>query len=619
MARAICGIHRRSDTNANAVVAMLAALPGSGRTGGTDQGPVSFRYRDLWADPAETAPVRERRSVPGLAVIADARLDNRAELAEAIGLAGPERDGIEDSHLILRAYQRWGEACPPRLHGDYAFAIWNSLEQRLFCARDAVGARPFFYSQLPGGQFSFASDIAAALAAPGVDDRLDDSQVAAFLMATWREGVSGTDGTFFRAVRSLPPGHSITVDAKSERVERWWRPEDAPPVRHECDEDYESEFLDHYRRAVRDRLHGAHPVGVHLSGGLDSSSVAVLAARELRPLGRKPHAFCWHPPPAGSHTSEEADEYRLIESVCAQEQLQPLYHAASADHIVGMLRKDVTRVPNRDGTLLHESLVQDSAAGLGVRVVLSGWGGDEVASYSGAGYYVELLREGRLGQLHREARGLSNRPWMFLLRNVVLPAAHPHAAGILERLLQRELPRRRQSYAAPGLARKYRKPRPFARESGIRQTQLARLKPGHLNRRMEDWAASGSRAGVEYRFPLLDRRLIEFVLGLPAEQFRRGPRSRWFMRRALRSVLPPPVLERSVKTDPARYRPWRQAFDEALPTVHRHLSARSEPPARAEYLDMPMLLAHLEHRIQGKHVRGGKLSRALALLDWHMD
>ena len=603
-------------------MAMLAALPGSGRTGGTDHGAVSFRYRDLWADPAETAPVRERHSIPELAVIADARLDNRAELAEAVGLAGPERDGIEDSYLILRAYQRWGEACPPRLHGDYAFAVWDSPEQRLFCARDAVGARPFFYSQLPGGQFSFASDIAAALAAPGVDDRLDDSQVASFLMAAYRERESagGTDGTFFRGVRSLQPGHSITVDAKSERVERWWRPEDAPPVRHECDEDYESEFLDRYRRAVRDRLHGAHPVGVHLSGGLDSSSVAVLASRELRSLGRKLHAFCWHPPPAGSHTAEEADEYRLIESVCAQEQLQPLYHAVSADHIVGMLRNDVTRIPNRDGTLLHESLVQDSAAGLGVRVVLSGWGGDEVASYSGAGYYVELLREGRLGQLHREARGLSDRPWMFLLRNVVLPAAHPRAAGVLEGLLRGQLPnRRRRSFAAPGLTRKYRKPQPSARESGVRQTQLARLKPGHLNRRMEDWAASGSRAGVEYRYPLLDRRLIEFVLGLPAGQFRRGPRSRWFMRRALRSVLPPPILERSVKTDPARYRQYQQAFDEALPTVHRHLSARSEPPARAEYLDMPILLAHLEARIQGKHMRSGKLSRALALLDWHMD
>ncbi len=599
---------------------MLAALPGCGRTGGTDQGTVSFRYRDLWADPTENTPIRERRSVPGLAVVADARLDNRAELAETFGLASPERVGVEDSDLILRAYRRWSEACPLHLHGDYAFAVWDSPEQRLFCARDAVGARPFFYSLSPGGQFSFASDIAAALAAPGVDDRLDDSHVAAFLMGFYRRNAEETDGTFFRAVRSLPPGHSITVDAKSERVERWWRPEDAPPVRHECDEDYESEFLDRYRRAVRDRLHGSHPVGVHLSGGLDSSSVAVLASRELRPLGRKPHAFCWHPPPAGSQTAEEADEYRLIESVCAQEQLQPIYHAAAADHIVGMLRNDVTRIPNRDGTLLHESLVQDSAAGLGVRVVLSGWGGDEVASYSGAGYYVELLREGRLGQLHREARGLSDRPWMFLLRNVVLPAAHPRAAGILERLLRGEPPhRRRRSFAAPGLARKYRKPQPSAHESGVRQTQLARLKPGHLNRRMEDWAASGSRAGVEYRYPLLDRRLVEFVLGLPAGQFRRGPRSRWFMRRALRSVLPPPVLERSVKSDPARYRPQQQAFDEALPTVHRHLSAKSEPPARAEYLDMPMLLAHLEARVQGKHVRSGKLSRALALLDWHMD
>jgi len=341
LAHLICGVYQRDEgpprAAADVAAAMLDALPGRGRTGRIDLGATAFGHCGIWEDGAE--PVREpavgaqqgAASGRGLAAVADARLDNRAELADAFGLAGPERGGVEDCELILRAYERWGEDCPQRLLGDYAFAVWDAGQRSLFCARDAVGARPLYYSPGPGRRFVFASDIDAALAAPGVEDDLDEAFVARYLSAA----NPAASATFFRAVRSLPPGHSIAVNGRAERIRRWWRPEDAPDIRLGSDEAYRRAFLEHYRRAVRDRLDDTGEVGAHLSGGLDSSSIAVLAARELRPSGRRLHALCWHPPPNDSQTEEEAAEYRLIESVCAQEGLEPRYHAVSMEHVLG--------------------------------------------------------------------------------------------------------------------------------------------------------------------------------------------------------------------------------------------------------------------------------------------
>ena len=119
--------------------------------------------------------------------------------------------------------------------------------------------------------------------------------------------------------------------------------------------------------------------------------------------------------------------------------------------------------------------------------------------------------------------------------------------------------------------------------------QLHLLQHGHLSRRMEGWAARGARHGIEYRYPLLDRRVLELALGLPAEQFRRGRWSRWLMRRALDPVLPLEVCWNSDKRDPSRVEPLRDAVAEALPAVRGMIEGRSAPP-RGRYLNLPRLM-----------------------------
>ena len=148
----------------------------------------------------------------------------------------------------------------------------------------------------------------------------------------------------------------------------------------------------------------------------------------------------------------------------------------------------------------------------------------------------------------------------------------------------------------------------------MRRTQLRMLQDGVLSLRMEGWAASGARRGIEYRYPLLDRRLLEFALGLPPEQFRRGLWTRWIMRYGLREVLPREVCWYRSKGDPARAEMWTEAFAQALPTVERLLAER--PPARAGYVDMPRLREHLDpDRFRASPYRA-PLRKALHILDF---
>lgn len=305
---AICGIREATGRAAERALldAMLTALADYGaERAAWGEGAVGMGWRGVpAADRAGAVESIRRDAAAGLVLVADARLDDRDALCGALGVHGAERTVVGDGDLILRAYRRWGRACPRRLLGDYAFAVWDQRKRLLFCARDHVGARPFYYSSA-GGRFVFASAVEAVLAA-GVSNALDEAAVVTHLTTPL---LRSDTHTFFAAVRKLPPGHVLTVAADAAgdgtgdlRLERYWQPEHAPLVRPASDDACAEQLLHLYAQAVRDRLRTSGrgrdgDVGVHVSGGLDSSSVAVLATRELRRQGRQPPlAFTWLPP-----------------------------------------------------------------------------------------------------------------------------------------------------------------------------------------------------------------------------------------------------------------------------------------------------------------------------------
>ena len=622
---AICGIHGEGPGGAEAVDAMLAALADHGpRRAVWAEGEVGLGRRDAAAPepgpsgrggPPSPPPFPRHRDA-GLVVAADARLDERGALCDALGVPPPERAGLADAELILRAFRRWGRDCPHHLLGDYAFAVWDPRRRTLFCARDHAGARPFYYAPAPR-RFVFASAVEGVLAAPGVGGALDEVAVALHLAGSPQGGAR----TFFAAVRRLPPGHRLSVEAEAARngsgrprvrVERWWCPGQAPPARPASDDAHAEELLHLCARAVRERLRGG-PVGVHLSGGLDSSAVTALAARELRRQGRPPPpAFTWLPPPGDAPPKpEHAREYALVDAVRAREGLRAFHGAPSPEVLLDVLRRDGT-LP---GVQVHvnEEVVQRRAAAQGVRVLLSGWGGDECVSFNGRGHWQHLLLSGRWRRLADECRDQDAAAPRFLV-HVVGPLLHPALPRALRRL-RRDGRLRPRGFADPTFARRVRPPAVSpARAVGVRRTQWNLLQAGHLDARIEGWAASGARRGIEYRYPLLDRRLLEFALGLPPEHFRRGRWGRWLFRHALRAVLPPEVCWNRSKSDPARSEATMEALVETFPAIRRRLADRT--PSRARYVDLPRLRESLDAEHRWEMPEPGRLMRALYVLDF---
>ena len=559
----------------------------------------------------------------GLACLADARLDDRRALCDALNVSRQLRTSLADSELILRAHVRWGEAAPARLLGDYAFAVWNENRRTLLLCRDHAGARPLYYAEpLPPAseRFVFASTVAAVLAAPGVSCAFDDAVVAAQLGSDRPDRRSRT---CYRAVRRVPAGHCLVIAPAASgsvarpvaqqgvdiRTVRHWRPEEVPAAPPASDDAYAEQFRELFESAVRARLPGG-PVGVHLSGGLDSSGIATHAARLLREQGRPPPpAFSWFPPPAAP-PPPPAPEYARVDAVCQQEAL-PLFHCGpSPEDVVQVLRLDGT-LPGAD-VPLPEPVVVRRARALGVRVLLSGNGGDGCASHNGRGHWQSLLLRCHWRTLAAEWRAVEHPAWR-LLAGTMLPLLHP-ALPLVANHLRHGRGLRERWFIAPAFARRAKpSTTPLAREAGVRSAQLRFVQPGRLEFQ-EQLRAFGARAGIEYRFPLLDRRLLEFALSLPPEQFRRPAASRWIMRHALRHSLPHEVCWNPTKREPARAEALAHTIAAALPAIRQRIERC--PPSRAAYVDVPALLAQMRRDPLGTASHFMPARAALAFLDF---
>ena len=573
----------------------------------------------------------------GLAIVADVRLDDRAALGDALGMPRHQAADLADAALLLQAYLRWGEECPSRVFGDFAFAIWDGRTRSFFCARDHVGVRPFFYA-VAGRHFTFASAVQGVLAGPGASSKLDEQSVAGYLTLP---RPARREHTLFADVRRLPPGHSLTVRLDGgpravrhdPRPVRYWRPERLAAKRASDGEAAEG-FLHLFSAAVRARLSPGR-VGVHVSGGLDSSSVAVLTARELHRQGQAPPvAFSWLAPPTPTRLADAAyaSEHAALASALN-------WAAASCDGPLPLCycpprAAELVAGLSRDGALLPDLPDQTArrASLLGVRTMLSGLGGDEAASIS-IGYFEGLLLRGRWVRLLSEIRSVGDR-WPRTLMGIALRLASPTAAAKrskwvndLGRLvrggLPRTAPRNRRWLIDPGFARRVAVQAPrLGRFTSVRSAQLQALHAPTLAELLECRAQDGAVAGAEFRFPLLDRRLLEFVLCQPPDRFRRGPWGRYLMRAALAAahgphgaVLPPDIVwgRKIPQTTDA----WHAAFDGALPLIRHRLRALTRQPSRAVYVDMERLNACLAQAPgERPQMMRPPLFRALSLLDF---
>lgn len=553
------------------------------------EGPVGLGRRILHTAPSASEVERPIARRDTTVVAADARIDNREDLVRELDLPSKPEETADDE-LILAAYRAWGRGAPERLIGDFAFAIWDGRRQTLFCARDAIGVRPFIY-HLSDRLFAFASEAKALFCLPEVPRELDEIQVAFFLDGF----VDDPERTFHRGVLRLPAAHFLEVGPDRARMERYWALDATREIRYPSDVEYVEAFRERFLEAVESRLRDADPVGSSLSGGLDSSSI-VCAARRLLPEDRPVHAFSAVFPGLPEAERRWNDESRYIDLVSETEGI--VSHRVRADRIPPLF--DYERVlAHFDGPPLAFNLYMRwalfrAARQAGVRVFLEGTDGDSVVS-KGFERFIDLANEERWADFVREIRALTERhgaPREWFPRQLAYPhlehlsrsgrwrswwrACNGIAQGlgrsrrglllrygigaiVPERVWERYRRGRGASPVAPlirpdfarrvGLDERKREFEPngsgmpaSAREDHVQVLSLPRYQFA-----LELIGASASAFSIEPRFPYFDRRLVEFCVAIPPEQKLADGWTRLIQRRAMEGILPPGVQWRSDK------------------------------------------------------------------------
>jgi asparagine synthase (glutamine-hydrolysing) len=219
-------------------------------------------------------------------MVATGRIDNRDDLCRVFNIPLSARDIYPDSFYIRLAYEKWGEACPDHLIGDWSFAVYDKLARKLFIARDHHGIMACYYYQGPDF-FVFSSSLKGILCLPQVEKKVNEYKIAQILVS-WNEG---GPQTCYQNIFRLPPAHTLTLENTKFTTNRYWYLEHTPEIHLKNDQEYIDMFRDIYTEAVRCRLRSYRPVGATLSGGLDSGSVCILAAQQLAKYGKRLPAF----------------------------------------------------------------------------------------------------------------------------------------------------------------------------------------------------------------------------------------------------------------------------------------------------------------------------------------
>ena len=522
-------------------------------------------------------------------LVADIRLDNRPELCAELGLEPARAAILSDSAVAMAAVERWEEEAVGRLVGDFALALWDRDKARLLLARDFLGQRPLHYHR-GGGFFAFASMAKGLHALPEIPPAPNCDAVAAFVALVPEQGPE----TFFAEVEKVPAGHVVTVTRDGLRSERWWRPAERDLGLKRTGE-YVEALREQFDRAVADRLRGAEGgIACHLSAGLDSSTVTATAARLLAPAGGRVTAFTAVPRAGFSSSASEVivDEgpyaasvaamYPNIEHVLVPGGGSPV---AALDRHFFLHERPVLNLCNS----VWMNRIQDLARDRGLRILLSGARGNMTFSYDGMPFLTQLASRGRLVRLARESWSLvrnGTRVGTVAAQTLgpFLPAALWRAIGRL-RGNGRNLTdytainpgaiaalRLGELAAERGLDPNYR-PRRDAREA--RLWALSRVDSGNYNKgTLAGW-------GLDLRDPTADRRLVEFCLAVPLDQYLREGRRRAFARTAFADRLPAEVVGEIRKGYQAA--DWYEGLTSARDTISEEVGriAASAPACTA--------------------------------------
>ncbi|MGO4496751.1 asparagine synthase-related protein [Paenibacillus sp. 2RAB27] len=490
-----------------------------------------------------------------LAITADAIIDNRDELFDKLQIERERRAKMPDSELILLAYHKWGEESPKHLIGDFAFMIWDERKQRMFGARDFSGSRTLYF-QRTSNRFIFCTIIEPLLSLPGVEKKLNQQWVAEFLAIPLTTDALDCFSTVYENIEQLPPSHSITVANGRVHFSRYCTLTKGKTLKLKSNNEYEEAFREVFSQAVRARIRTHRQVGAHLSGGLDSGSVASFAARALKNENKQLHTYSYVPVDDftdWTHKGRFANEKPYIQSTVdyvgnIKENYLDFKGLSPLSEIDDWL--DTMEMPYK---FFENSFwlkgIYEKAHQEGVGVLLNGQRGNWTVSWGPAlDYQAILMRKMKWIQLHHEAKQYSLN--MGTGRKRVLSLVGKKAFPFIGRMItpkEAEFP----SLINPDFAQRINvhakihehgfDRMDYSNQSAyeIRKNQFEQLYYWSLN------GTIGTKLSLRYslweRDPTNDLRVARFCLSVPEEQYVQNGVDRSLIRRATKDYLPDKV------------------------------------------------------------------------------
>ena len=479
-------------------------------------------------------------------IVFNGEIYNYRELKKDLEGRGHKFCTNSDTEAIIHAYDEFGEDCLRLLRGMFAFAIWDTVEQSLFIARDRVGKKPLFYTITAGGEFVFGSELKVLLEHGGVEREIDAGALDAYLTF----GYVPEELCIFKGVNKLEPGHFLIYKDGQVRSEQYWDFDYAGETLTDSEEEISGTLLDKLRDAVNVRLISEVPLGAFLSGGVDSSAVVGLMSQIMdQPVKTFTIGF-----------NEDSYSELKYARVAARH--------FGTDHHEFILTPDFVNVvddlvwhfdePFADSSALPTYMVSKLAREH-VTVVLSGDGGDEL--FAGYTRYVTDQNRSGLEKLPRSIRQNLIRPLSEALphgargKNYLFNISLDAAGRYIDSISHFNGPRKRKLYATEtrnkmngSFARGeklYRQIAGFAATDDAVENLLyldsKTYLPSDILTKVDRMSMASS---LEARSPLLDHKLIEYVTRIPSRMKLKGSETKAIFKQAVRDIVPHEILYR---------------------------------------------------------------------------
>jgi asparagine synthase (glutamine-hydrolysing) len=543
---------------------MMDRIQHRGPDGGGEyvRGPVGLGHRRLSIIDLATGSQPMCNEDGTIWVVYNGEIYNFRELRTSLESRGHVFRSTSDTEVIVHLYEEMGERCVTRLQGMFAFALWDERKQQLLLARDRVGIKPLYFANV-GNAIIFASEIKSLLADPELDPQINLRAIDRFITYYYPPD----DQTLFDSVRKLPPGHYLTVRDGQIAKTQYWDLSFAAPAAGERFDDAVDTLRELLSWTVRDHMISDVPLGILLSGGVDSTGLLSYAVRHAQ---SSVHTFTLGF--AGAGVEDERPYARL-----AAQTFGTIHHeiSLSADDFQALLPTYVWHMeePVCEPPAIALYAVSRLARRSSVKVLLSGEGGDE--AFGGYQTYRNLLLLEALKRALGPARGLLRIALQTLAKAgyerlgkygcLVDP---PHSAYYLSRTATPFTPfnRLKQDLYGPALVAAVESAAPDAStrplfDHAVGDSMLNRMLyvdtktwlPGDLLLKADKMTMATS---VELRVPFLDTRVLEFAASLPSRYKVHGWELKRVLKAALRKSVPEAILRRKKAGFPVPYEAW---------------------------------------------------------------